>query len=246
MVKNQIISQLSLNSGSWQLFAFQSEQELLSRVEQLVAIYILISIVALVLMLIAVRYFNLRFVKPIVSVSEGLEKLHNRAIWQAKPLKAQTKDEIGNLIRWFNRYLIETAHRKKLEESLELSKARYELAAKASNDALFEWDLVTGHMYYSPRCMELFGVESITDSEHEWLTRIVPDDVDKVQQAVNAHIDGATDLLDIEYRFQHADGVKAFRSRGLVECNDSGKPIRLAGSHRDITKEKGARVSASS
>lgn len=131
--------------------------------------------------------------------------------------------------------------RKRAEEALRESEERYALAARGVNDGLWDWDLQTDKMYFSPRWKSMLGWEEdeISDSPNEWFNRIHPDDIARVRADIRAHLEDMTPHYEDEYRVLHRDGTYLWMlGRGLAVKNHSGKASRIAGSQTDITRGK--------
>jgi diguanylate cyclase (GGDEF)-like protein/PAS domain S-box-containing protein len=133
--------------------------------------------------------------------------------------------------------------RKSVEEALRKSEERYALAAKAANDGLWDWDLKTNEVYYSPRWKSLVGFEEgeVENSPHEWFNRIHPDDLDRLKLEISAHLEGMTSRIEYRHRMCHKDGsYRWMLTRGIAIRDGEGKAYRIAGSHTDITVQKQA------
>jgi diguanylate cyclase (GGDEF)-like protein/PAS domain S-box-containing protein len=126
-------------------------------------------------------------------------------------------------------------------EALRKSEERYALAAKAANNGLWDWDLKTNEVYYSPIWKSLVGLEEgeVGNSPQEWLSRTHPDDLDRLKFEISAHLEGMTSLIEHRHRMLHKDGsYRWMLSRGLAVRDGNGKANRLAGSQTDITDQK--------
>jgi PAS domain S-box-containing protein len=127
-------------------------------------------------------------------------------------------------------------------EALRRSQERYELAARGSNDGLWDWDLVTGRIYYSPRWKQGLGhdVAGVEDTPAAWFDRVHPDDRPGLEARIQSHLAGGTEHLVAEYRVRHADGsYRWMLSRGIaVRDEATGKPSRFAGSQTDVDERK--------
>lgn len=137
----------------------------------------------------------------------------------------------------------EIAERARAEASLRESEERYILAARGANDGLWDWNLDTDQIYFSPRWKAMLGYEEdmIEDHPHEWFDRIHPDELMEFQLAMSAHMKGMTDQFEIEYRIQHQDGYYRWMlCRGLAIRDEAGNAYRIAGSQTDITERKHA------
>ena len=127
------------------------------------------------------------------------------------------------------------------EQALRVSEERYALAARGSNDGLWDWNLAGNTIYFSPRWKSMLGHDEteIGDGPQEWFDRVHEADRDKVSQSIAQHLDGATPHLEVEARMLHKDGVfRWMLTRGLMVRDRSGTPLRMAGSQTDITDGK--------
>ncbi len=121
---------------------------------------------------------------------------------------------------------------------------RFSLAMRGANDGLWDWNLETDETYYSPRWKSMLGYE---ESELEnilstWGSLVNSNDKVMVLEKVNDYVTGRANSFEVEMRMQHKDGHDVFvLSRGfLVNRELDGKPIRLVGTHVDISERKKA------
>ncbi len=131
--------------------------------------------------------------------------------------------------------------RRQAEEALRESEERYALAARGANDGLWDWNLKTNEVYYSPRWKEMLGWDesSITNNPEEWFRRVNPDDIDRVKTGLVTHLEGLTPHFENEHRMMHRDGTYRWMlTRGVAVRDQSNKATRLAGSQTDITERK--------
>ena len=153
--------------------------------------------------------------------------------------------ETGLLVESFNEMLSRIESREHALQdalhSLSESEERYALAARGANDGLWDWNLETGSVYFSPRWGQMLGHElgeSWSRSE-QWFSRIHGNDRERVLAEVHAHCDGRTSEFVSEYRMHHSNGGYIWTlSRGVAFRNALGKSIRMAGSQTDITEGK--------
>jgi len=130
---------------------------------------------------------------------------------------------------------------KKAQEALRESEERYALAARGANDGLWDWNLVTSAMYFSPRWKAMLGFREseIEDRLEEWIGRIHDADRERVKEEIAAHQRGLTPHFESEHRLLHKDGgFRWMLSRGLAVHDPTGKALRMAGSQTDITERK--------
>ncbi len=135
------------------------------------------------------------------------------------------------------------SQRKAAEEKLRESEARYALAARAANDGLWDWNLRTDSIYYSPRWKSMLGIEesAVIDTPEVWFHRVHPDDRARLQADLDTHLDGHSSQFESEYRMMHRDGsYRWMLSRAIVVRDESGRPVRIAGSQTDVTGRKQA------
>jgi PAS domain S-box-containing protein len=145
-----------------------------------------------------------------------------------------------------DRLLFYSAHLEDLvaarTRALGVSEERYALAARGANDGLWDWDLVRGKVYYSPRWKQTLGhrESEIGDDPEEWLGRVHPDDRAGLEARVASHLASGTAHLSAEYRMRHADGsYRWMLARGMAVHDEvSGKAYRVAGSQTDVDERK--------
>jgi len=128
------------------------------------------------------------------------------------------------------------------ERELKRVEERFELALYASKAGLWDWNIRTGEMYTSPDRKKMLKYDDAdTDNGVSPLQgRIHPDDQDRVMEVLNDHLAGKTDEYRIEYRIKDRDGNwRWFLDRGrVVERDEQGMPVRMTGTHQDITRQK--------
>jgi len=130
---------------------------------------------------------------------------------------------------------------KRAQEALRESEERYALAARGANDGLWDWNLLTDALYFSPRWKAMLGFREneIQDRLEEWFGRIHDADRERVKDEIAAHQKGLTPHFESEHRLLHKDGgFRWMLSRGLAVHDAAGKTSRMAGSQTDITERK--------
>ncbi len=130
---------------------------------------------------------------------------------------------------------------KRAQEALRESEERYALAARGANDGLWDWNLLTNEVYFSPRWKAMLGFREheIEDRLEEWLGRIHDADRERVKEEIAAHQKGLTPHFESEHRLLHKDGgFRWMLSRGLAVHDATGRALRMAGSQTDITERK--------
>jgi diguanylate cyclase (GGDEF)-like protein/PAS domain S-box-containing protein len=188
------------------------------------------------------RRFRARFphLPVIVMTNIADEDLAARAVREgAQDYLIKRRVDASLLLRSI-RYAIE---RQRYEEALLQSEERYALAVRGSNDGVWDWNLITGEVYLSPRWKEILGYTDaeLDNSLDSWLDCIHPEDVAAFEQALQAHLDGSCNQFAHEYRLRHKAGNHVWvLSRGIAVRDDQGAVLRMAGSLTDVSVRKRA------
>jgi len=127
------------------------------------------------------------------------------------------------------------------KEKIGESEERFLLAMKASNDGLFDWNLETNEIYYSPGWKKMLGYEDheLPNDFSVWEKTTASDDVKKSWELQQMLITKQVDRFVLEFKMKHNDGHWVdILSRAEAIFNDSGKAIRIVGTHTDITERK--------
>ena len=123
-------------------------------------------------------------------------------------------------------------------EALEESRVRYDLAVSGSLDGIWDWNLVTNVVYYSPRYLALLGYSedefpAVTESYQKI---IHPDDAEMANRSLTQHLKGHG-AFDVNFRLRCSTGAyKWFRCRGAAVRNQDGRAYRIAGAISDINE----------
>lgn len=136
------------------------------------------------------------------------------------------------------------SQRIKYEEQLRTNEERWQLALESSGDGVWDWHPQTGVEILSKRLKEIYGYDEaeISDLSEELDKRTHPDDLAQMHQDRQAHFEGKTPIYTNEHRVQCKDGRwKWILTRGNVIQRDAdGKPLRVVGTHTDISERKHA------
>ncbi|MGD8794241.1 MAG: PAS domain-containing protein, partial [Anaerolineae bacterium] len=134
----------------------------------------------------------------------------------------------------------------KLAETLEMLRKREErlaLVMEGINDGVWDWDIESDEVYYSPRWKSMLGYtqEEIANEFASWQRLIHPDDEERALAALQEHLEGQTPIYHLEHRLRHKDGsYRWILARGKALRHDDGTPYRLVGSHTDVTERRRA------
>ncbi|WP_416212056.1 sensor histidine kinase [Nostoc sp. ChiVER01] len=137
----------------------------------------------------------------------------------------------------------EITERIRTEEVLKESEQRWQLALRGNNDGIWDWNVKTNEVFFSPRWKEMLGYENEEISNHldERVTRVHPDDLDLVTQAVQDHFAQKTPFYATEYRVLCKNGTyKWILDRGQALWDKDGNVVRMTGTQKDITERKQA------
>jgi len=128
-----------------------------------------------------------------------------------------------------------------MEAELRNNVERFEVIARATNDAIWDWDLNNDSLWWNESFTMLFGYR---DEEIEWdiafwKTRIHPEDRDRVIEGIESAISAGDDHWEDSYRFQRRDGTYAYvHDHGYIVRDEKNKPYRMLGSLTDITERR--------
>lgn len=130
---------------------------------------------------------------------------------------------------------------KRAEAALRETRERLERAVHAGNVGLWDWDIQTGEIFHSAEWKGHMGFEpeELSDTLSLWEQQLHPDDRNRRLNAVQAYIERPVGALIQEFRLRHKDGsYRWILSHGTLQFNEQGLPIRLLGTHLDITERK--------
>ncbi len=162
-----------------------------------------------------------------------------RAIWVKAMGSTSWKD--GKLLKR-TAVLQDITDRKNAESELHDSETRWKLALESTGDGMWDWHLPSGTEYLSSQLLAMYGLSEHDDHQHHHVLdgRTHPDDMLQLEQDRINHFEGKTPTYVNEHRILCADGSwKWILSRGMVITrDDQGQPLRMIGTHTDITARK--------
>lgn len=131
---------------------------------------------------------------------------------------------------------------KQAEDALRHSEQRWQFALEGAGDGVWDWNALTNEVFFSHRWKEMLGYndDEIGHTLDEWSKRLHPDDSEKCYNDLNRHFEKETPYYQNEHRVQCKDGTyKWILDRGkVIEWNNDGKPLRVIGTHKDISERK--------
>lgn len=157
-----------------------------------------------------------------------------------------SRDSSGAPIRMVGT-ITDITERRKTADDFRESQARTRLFVKAASLGLWDWNLITNDVYFSPEWKQHLGYldDELPNDVVEWESRLHPDDVEQTLAAVDDFCAGREAAYDIEFRLRHRDGSwRWIFARADVTRDATGRPVRMMGCHLDITDRKKAEQSS--
>ncbi len=131
--------------------------------------------------------------------------------------------------------------RKSAVDALALDEQTRTLTALGATDGLWDWNLSSDEVYYSPRWKEMLGYrdEDIAGEVAEWQLLVHPDDLPNLRNRVAAYLQDPSTPLEMEYRARTGGGTYRWMlARAVAVRDESGEPLRLVGIQSDIHEQK--------
>lgn len=151
------------------------------------------------------------------------------------------RDHAGQAVRMVGN-LTDISERKQSEAALQESEERLRLALYAANQGLYDFNIETGAAIVSPEYAQMLDYDPNTfvETKDAWRDRLHPDDRDYAYQLYQEYVAGKRSEYRAEYRQRTRTGQwKWFLSVGkIVSWDAEGKPLRMLGTHTDITERK--------
>lgn len=169
-----------------------------------------------------------------LGIGDGVER------WVAA--KGQALVENGRTVRFIGTTRDVTEARR-AEQTLRDTEERYRLAARATNDAIWDWDFATNHVLWNEALQAAYGYapDAIVPTGAWWIGRIHPEDRPRIDASIHAVIDSDRSAWSDEYRFLRANGTYAHvLDRGYVIRGGDGVARRMIGAMLDISERKRA------
>ena len=157
--------------------------------------------------------------------------------------RARPVGDDNGKVKKLSGFLQDISERKSAELALKQSEERFELAMLGASDGLFDWDLGTGQIYLSPRWKSMLGYSDseIDNSLETWKTLVDRRQQKDVMDVFKTYASGHRDKFELEYQMRHKDGhLIDVLARAYVLRDADQRPVRMVGTHVDITARKRA------
>lgn len=136
---------------------------------------------------------------------------------------------------------LDVTERLEAQTRLEKSEGRFQLVARATSDAVFDWNIITGESWRSESFHSLFryGPDEMPETIDAWHDRVHPDDSERVDAGLHSFFHESTGFeWESRYRFRRGDGSYAHvLDRGVLERDGEGKPLRMVGGMVDVSRQ---------
>lgn len=222
-----------------------------------------ITVVAFLFSLLIMRRLINHIMSPIYLLINSAKNIAKNGMYGLRVKKIED-DELGIFTDQFNLMLEEIEKKdqallsknEQLEEEvakrtqalknniqeLKNSEFRWKFAIEGAGDGVWDWNIATDEAQYSKRWKEMLGYDDhdILPTNQEWADRVHHEDVAYVQQTMRDYLEGKTEIYVVEYRLKCKDNsYKWILGRGMIVSRDSqGNPLRMIGTHTDITDRK--------
>ncbi len=153
----------------------------------------------------------------------------------------QAERDQNGAIRRVHGAFHDISQQKQASAALRLSEERFRLLSKATNDAIWDWNLITNERLWNDGYEHMFGIVQAGGefTLKQWSDRLHPEDLARVTNSLERVIEEGGEAWSDEYRFRCQDGGYAHvLDRGRVIRDATGKPVRMIGGMTDLTKQK--------
>lgn len=155
--------------------------------------------------------------------------------------KVALKNADDDIVGVLGTYEDITEH-KNAEQAIRESEERLQLALQGANLGMWDWNLKTGEITFNDRWAEIVGynLEEIEPCHNIYEKFAHPDDLEKILEKLENHLQGKTPYFETEHRLQHKTGkwIWVLDKGKVIERDEQNRPIRACGTHFDITKRK--------
>ncbi|MEQ1530136.1 MAG: EAL domain-containing protein, partial [Methylococcales bacterium] len=244
--RTYVVIGMELQPVGWRYYKLVPVDEILSPTHELfialVGVICLTSVMSGLLISIAIHNYIVRRIRLLAEgmrLYESGEKQHVSTLFPGNDEISNTAKEFDVMMDRIDKNIedIEIAR-----DNLKLSEERWKFAVEGAGDGMWDWDITTGNALFSQRWKEMlgYGDSEFPDLASAWLAQLHPEDKPNVVSNLDDYLSNASATYAVEFRMRHKNGEWIWiLARGLVvRRDDEGKPLRMIGSHSDITERK--------
>ena len=179
--------------------------------------------------------------RPGESISLEASVMHGDGSWRVLEVVATNLLEDPAVNGIVGNYR-DVTRRNEAQEKLRENEERYRLVARATNETIWDSDLLTDRQVWNGAVETMFGYPARQETDSAWWEdHVHPDDRERVVSRIDAVLETGGEMWSEEYRFRRADGTYAtVVDRAYVMRDENGEPVRLVGSMMDVTERKRA------
>ncbi|KAA9398893.1 PAS domain S-box protein [Haloarcula sp. CBA1130] len=163
----------------------------------------------------------------LITASTDAAAFEDASVSLMRTLAANTEEALSRLDR---------------QQELRTLTERHELALEGAELGVWDWNVQTDEVAFDERWAEMLGysLDELEPSVDTWDELIHPEDRERTYEALNAHLDGETEIYECDHRLETATGdYRWIRDIGKVfERDENGDPLRAVGIHQDVTTHK--------
>jgi PAS domain S-box-containing protein len=160
-------------------------------------------------------------------------------VWVRDILSLEFADRVPRSIRAF---LIDVTEQRQMEQAVQVSEERLRYALDATSEAVWDWNIETDEVFFSPRWFTSLGYDpgELPHQMSTWQVRVHPEDWPRVREVLDRHFEGETPIYTCENRLRTKSGAWRWNlARGKVVARDEqGRPLRMVGVDVDISERK--------
>ncbi|PPD33688.1 MAG: hypothetical protein CTY19_07025 [Methylomonas sp.] len=237
---------MTLQTVGWRYYKLVPVDEILASTRKLFAALVfaicLISVISGLLISMAVHHYVVRRVRLLADAMrlyEAGDKQHVSQLFPGSDEISLTAKEFDVMMDRIDKNIEDLEI---TQDTLKLSEERWKFAVEGTGDGMWDWDISTGEALFSIRWKQMLGYEDneFPNLASAWSDHIHPEDKSNVLSQLNDYLTNVSTHYAVEFRMQHKNLEWIWiLARGLVvRVDDEGKPLRMIGSHSDITERK--------
>ena len=181
---------------------------------------------------------------PILRLAHTAQAVGEKKDYSLRVAAIRQGDELGRLTESFNEMLSRIQSQ---DQALKESRERFEVAIAGANDGIWDWNLKTNEVFFSPQWKKIIGYadEEIPNTLAAWESLLHPEDLSHSRAVLQDYLEGHRPTYEVEVQMREKSGrYRWILARGAALRDTENRPYRMAGSHTDINGRKQAEVEA--